>query len=498
MEKDKILLIEPPFYRLFKDTYSLERYPLSLGYLAGAVKKDTDWEVMVYNSDFVSNGERHEVSYLTTTGFENYQNSLKDLSKSIWKEIKEVILEYRPSVVGISVKSQNFTSACIVAKLVKEIDKQITVIVGGPHPSMAGNKLFECSEIDVGVKGEGEKTIVELLKAIEDNNKEFKSINGIVYKKDNRIIETSPREFIKDLGSLSFPYETAREVLKDYEKYPLSAFKYIFTARGCPFNCFFCGSRKIWSRCVRLRPIENIIKEIKSLQEKGLRSLHFANDTFGTNKQHTINLCNALIEHCPKLKWSCETHVTLVNEQVISLMKKAGCYAITIGIESGNNEILRKIRKGFTIETAFSAGELIRKHGIELHTQFMIGLPWETEETIKDTIAAIKKINCETAIYSIFHPYPGTEAFEFCKENKLIDDNYDLSLYNHQSPANCFCLNITPKRFRELASKMEKMIDLKIRRSRIKRIFSFNTIWKIREMGIYPSLKKGIKIFTGK
>src|SRR4030042_447300 len=260
----KILFIEPPFYRLFKNTYSLDRYPLSLGYLTQAVRKNTDWAVMAYNTDFYPGRDPIKVSFLGGIGFDNYLANLKNLSAPIWKEIKTTILEFKPTVVGISAKSQNFTSACIIAKLVKELNENTTVIMGGPHLSMVGREALKCPDIDLAVEGEGEITIVELLNAIERGNG-FDAIKGIVYREDNLIVENSPREFISDLDNLSFPYSYAKEVLKDYGKYSKAAFGYIFATRGCPYDCFFCGSRYIWSRKVRFRSPASVISEIKLL-----------------------------------------------------------------------------------------------------------------------------------------------------------------------------------------------------------------------------------------
>lgn len=493
----KILFIEPPFYRLFKNTYSLDRYPLSLGYLIGAVRKNTNWEVKGYNADFFPQSELMEVSYLANAGFDNYLLNLKNSSASIWREVKAAILEYNPSVVGISAKSQNFTSACIVAKLVKEIDAEIIVIVGGPHPSTAGGEVLKCPQVDLAVKGEGEVSIVELLGAIE-LGKSFDAIKGLIYRKDGLTIENSSRDYIDNLDSLPFSYDYARETLKDFTLYPKAAFAYIFAARGCPYNCFFCGSRNIWSRRVRFRTPENVVEEIKKLQKEGVRLFHFIDDNFGVNKRYINDLCSALIKHCPGIKWDCEFHVNLVEDEAISLMKKAGCFFIQIGVESGNNEILKQMRKNITIEEAYGAARTIKKYGIILQAFFIIGFPQETEQSLNDTIAAMRKINCDVLIYSIFTPYPGTEAFEFCKGQGLIPDNYDVSLYNHQSPANHFCLHIPNARFRMLAAKIEKMVDRKNKVSRIKRIFSLTTFDMMKEMGISQSIKRGLKVLMGK
>lgn len=493
----KILFIEPPFYRLFKNTYSLDRYPLSLGYLTGAVRKNTNWDAAGYNADFSPRSELIEVSYLANVGFDNYLLNLKNLSALIWEEVRRAILEYKPAVVGISAKSQNFTSACIVAKLVKEIDAKIIVIMGGPHPSMVCAEVLKCPEVDLAVIGEGEATIVELLNAIE-SGKNFDLIKGLVYRKNDLIIENPCREFIENLDSLTFPYDAAKGTLKDFADYPKAAFGYIFATRGCPYNCFFCGSRNIWSRRVRFRSPENVVGEIKKLQKEGIRLFHFVDDNFGVNKRYISDLCNALIKHCPGIKWDCEFHVNLVSNEVISLMKKAGCFFIQIGVESGSNEILKQMRKNITIEEAYAAARSIKKHGILLQAFFIIGFPQETEQSLNDTKAAMKKINCDVLIYSIFTPYPRTEAFEFCKEHGLLGENYDVSLYNHQSPANHFCMYIPKDRFRVLASEIEKAVDRKNKINRIKRIFSLTTFDIIKEIGISRSIKKGLKVLMRK
>ncbi len=147
-------------------------------------------------------------------------------------------------------------------------------------------------------------------------------------------------------------------------------------------------------------------------------------------------------------------------------MKKSGCTMIQLGIESGNNQILRAIRKGYTVEEAFEACEVIRRQGIGLETFFMVGFPQETESTLRDTLKAMERVECQKMIYSIFTPYPGTEAFEYCKVKGLIGKSHDPSLHNHQSPANAFCVALPRGVFRSIASEIEQVVDEKNRLAR--------------------------------
>jgi radical SAM superfamily enzyme YgiQ (UPF0313 family) len=400
-------------------------------------------------------------------------------------------------VVGISAKSPNFASACRVAGLVKKVSRDILVVVGGPHVSMVGAEALGCGDIDVGVKGEGERTMVEVLEAVE-GKRGFEGIQGIVYRRGGTVAANRPREFIQDVDELCFPHESAAETLIDYGRYPRTAFKNIFTIRGCAYNCFFCGSRKIWSQKVRMRSPESVVEEIRGLQEMGVRTVHFDDDTFGVTRKHIIDLCYALIQRCPGLRWSCEMHVKLVDEATIALMEAAGCQSILVGIESGNDQILQAMRKHITVAEAVRACEIIKKHDIILQSFFIVGFPQETEETLADTVRVMEEVNCDYLVYSIFTPYPGTEAFAYCQEQGLIGDDYDISRYNHQSPANSFSVRIPPERFRELVGEIEKMVDQRNYLRGIKRTLSLNTFRRIRELGLASSIQKGMRILTGK
>ena len=247
----KIMLIEPPFYRLYHDQHCLVKYPLALGYLSGCIIKNTDWSVQTYNADFNAEKKRFapENEYISGEGFKRYLSSLKDRSMSIWNEVKKSIEEYNPSVIGISAKTQNFISATIVAKIAKEINPSIKVIVGGVHPTMNGSKVLDCKNIDFLCIAEGENTIVELLLALEKNT-ELNLVDGIVFRNNGKIVSTKPRTYVQDLDTLDFPLINAPKVLKDFDKYPKESFVTFLVLEVVPTHVLFvnqnrCGLEKL-------------------------------------------------------------------------------------------------------------------------------------------------------------------------------------------------------------------------------------------------------------
>jgi radical SAM superfamily enzyme YgiQ (UPF0313 family) len=492
-----ILLVEPPFNRLFKNTYSLDRFPLALGYLSGVIREQTGWTVAAYNADFSSLAEPLKYGYLSGEGFRNYRRALADESAGIWAEVRSVLTERRPGVVGISSKSQNFASACRVARIAKEVDPAVIVVVGGPHASMVGADVLKCPDIDVAVQGEGERTVVELLRAIEAGG-DLGGVAGIACRGPAGVVQTPPRPFIDDLDALPVPHAHAPEVLVGHRQYPVTAFKYVFATRGCPYQCTFCGSHRIWSRRVRFRSPENVAAEIQGLQKMGLRLVHFDDDTFGIDRGYIARLCDAIASRCPGVRWSCELHVKLVDAPTLSRMKAAGCYSVQLGIESGNDEVLRGIRKNCTIQEALAAASLIKSAGLELTAFFMVGFPQETEQTLRDTLSAMEQVRADTVVFSIFTPYPGTEAFEQCRSSGLIADDFDVSLYNHHSPENCFSVHIPRDRFGELVRQAEKTTDRRNARSRLRRVLSGTTWARIRELGLLGSLRKAARTFLGR
>ena len=390
-------------------------------------------------------------------------------------------------------KSQNYSAACVVAKIVKSINSRIVVIVGGPHATLTKADVLT-KYIDIGVIGEGEETLLDILDSIE-GVKKLSSINGIVYRKNNQNIKTPSRSFISNLDVSLHPINVAKKILIDYEKYPKKSFRNIFASRGCPYKCSFCSTQYIWGGKVRYRSVDNIISEIGDITKLDINYVLFCDDIFGVDKPFTKKLCFAIKKEFPKLKWGCEMHVNLVNNEIIAIMKSAGCIDISIGVESGNNNILKLINKNITIERAFSAAKIIKRNKINLYAFFIVGHPHETKETLDDTISAITSFPCNNIIYSIFTPYVGTELFKYCLSKNIVSKDFDVSLYNHQSPKNHFCPNIDKSYFQKRLHELEKKISRINSKRKIKMYLSISGILKIKELGLRRCLSGFCHLF---
>lgn len=385
--KIRVLLIRPPLAKPLSDIDTMNQ-SLGLAYLAAVLEK-----------------EGFPVKIIETLIL-GYQQ------KEIIKEAKK----FKPTIIGLSSTTREFPAALKLASNLKKHLKKCLTIIGGPHVTVTPKQTIKHKCFDFAVLGEGEETIIELVKALEKDKKDLTQIKGIALKKGKRIIITPPQPFIKNLDTIPFP---ARHLLPPLERYRPTPVSYrnlpvgtIMTSRGCPFRCTFCA-RNVFGTQVRLRSPKNVVDEIEILVKKyGAREIRVWDDTFNLDPSRVIEICKEILKRKLVFSWACQARVNFVNSRMFHWMKKAGCWQISYGIESGNQAILNKVKKGITLKMAQAAVAKTKKAGIEAKCYFMVGLPDETEETMQDTIDFAKKIDPDIATFCITLPFPGTEIYQ--------------------------------------------------------------------------------------
>ncbi len=391
----KILLIHPKF-----ETHIIVP-SLGLGYLAASLK-EAGHEVMLLDC------------LLKNIGLEEFRNILSN---------------EKPDFVGVNAMTTYYSSSL---KYIAEAKKQgIITCMGGPHITSLPEKALLESKTDFIVVGEGDKTIVSLVNAIE-NGESFNNIKGIGFKDNDKIIINPRAELIDDLDSLPFP---AWDLMKP-ETYPIAphgAFVKRFpvaaitTTRGCQFNCSFCASKTTWLQKLRFRDPKKIVDEIEMLNKKfGVKEFHFEDDNFTSKRSHALEVCKEIIIRKLDIVWACPNGVRIdkLDEELLRYMKKSGCYLLAFGIESGNQRILNNVNKHLKLEIVPEVLKLVKKEGIETWGFFILGLPGETYSSATDTINFAVNNKFDRAQFCIFTPLPGSSFFYEWANDKR-DFNWD-------------------------------------------------------------------------
>jgi len=340
------------------------------------------------------------------------------------QEIVEQTKKYSPDWVGISSLTPTIHRSVEVANEIKKYNSDIRIVFGGPHVSQYSlETLVQYNSVDVAVVGEGEYTLLELVKNNKPDN-----VKGVVFKNGQDIITNERREPVMNLDDLPFP---ARHLLPmDLYESGVSLSKRkpqatMITSRGCPYNCSFC-SKTVFGRTYRVRSPKNVVEEIEYLiDEYKVKEISFWDDIWGLDRSWAVNVCNLLIEKKLDLTWSCESRVNLVDLEKLRLMKKAGCWNIFFGIETGNQDLLDLINKGTTLEQARNAVKWAKKAGIEVRANFMLALPGETPEKAMKTIKFAKELNADFVKFNITTPYPDTKLYEQAKEYGTLEQSLD-------------------------------------------------------------------------
>lgn len=471
----KILLINPPNSVEDKSDFVVNIFqPLGLAYIAAVLEKNK-YKVKILDA--------------LALGFANERviNGKRVVGLS-YSEIKKRIKAFRPDLVGIAVPfSFQLDEAHKVAALVKEVSHKIIVVTGGTHSTIQPEEMIKDKNVNYVIRGEGEYAFLELVTAIQEK-RQITNLKGLSYKnKTGRIIHNLRSGPIKNLDDLPLP---ARHLLP-MDKYFEAAKKgrviegllafgkkrtSIFTSRGCPFTCTFCSVHLTMTRVWRGRSPANVIKEIKECVEKyDIKYFDILDDNFALDLNRAKEICRLIIEENLKIKWSTPNGIRAddIDEELIILMKKAGCIQIKVAPESGNQEVVNRIiKKNLNLNKVKEVVTLCRKHKLSVEAFFVIGFPEETEKNLWDTInyaKELRKLGCDYCYFFIATPYYGTEMYQNAVANGYLDES-EYCLSNVFTTTDRFLMK-SPN------FSSDRLLELKKIAAQINPLLTKNRIW---------------------
>ncbi len=355
----------------------------------------------------------------------------------------DIVKRIKPNIVGITVAITTFKEASEITTHLRENNFSGRIIWGGAFPTLYWKECFELNqEIDIIVIGEGEETITELCKHI-DSSKDFSDkdrIPGIAFRQNGNIFLNENRSYIKDLDKLNIAFDKFSILNRipnplEYRRLPHAQ---LLTSRGCPFNCAFCHKPVLGSG-YRFESAQKTYNNIKKLiDEYGIKSIGFLDDTFTLRKNRVYELCDRIVNNNIKIDFNIKTRLDLVDYNMLKRMKKAGLWMLGFGVESASQESLNLLKKGIRIEQIESAIRYCKELKIKVRASFMINIPGETYEMMDDTIKFAQKLNPFAASFNITTPLPHTELYQICKtkghlaKGGIIDnaDNIDYSTFD--------------------------------------------------------------------
>ena len=411
--------------------------------------------------------------------------------------LQTLLEDFKPQVVGITAVTMTFDNAIGVLEDIKHMDPNILTVMGGPHVSFCARDTLQAfPQLDVIVLGEGEGTIVELILSYE-NDRAWAGIDGIAYRNGTEICLTAKRDPIEKLDELPFP---------DRRLLPLGRYRALgmpislTTSRGCPYKCIFCVGRKMVGGRIRYRSADNIVDELEYLSTLNFHQINIADDLFTANKNHCNAVCDEIINRGLQLRWTSFARVDTVSEAVLKKMKAAGCRAVSFGIESANPQILKTIRKGITLQQVEDAVHMCKKAEITPFASFILGLPGETPQTVKETIEfanRLKKLGLSYGFH-LLAPFPGTEVRESSERYGINILTNDWSQY-HANRAIVETPSVDHKMLDDIVVKWEAEYDdylSEIQALMGKDEATETEIWEVKNLErivlIYDLMMKGV------
>jgi radical SAM superfamily enzyme YgiQ (UPF0313 family) len=394
----KVTLVNPPTTTTLETVskLGLKAPPLGLAYIAATLER-----------------EGVDVTIIDAT--------VSDMSH---QELGKVLHGNHPDVIGVTSTTSTIYDAMKTVMIARENCPDSVTVMGGCHITFTPvETMMACPHLDMGVIGEGEATMSDLLKAVE-GRKPLSEVDGIVYRRGGEIIRNRPRRLIENLDEIPFP---ARHLLP-LDKYTVlgerTPLGNIITSRGCPFQCIFCSSSQFYGRRFRARSPKNVVDEMEETATKyGIRSLEILDDTFTVDKKRAQGIAEEIIARGLEVYWAFGSRADLITRDLLHLFKKAGCFIFYLGVESGSEKVLKTLKKGITLDQVRAAIKWAKEAGLETVGSFIIGTPGETKEDVMRTFKFARESGVDFAQFTAMTPYPGTEIYEMAKEEGLLTTN---------------------------------------------------------------------------
>lgn len=455
----KVVLINPPITTNLETAsiLGLKAPPLGLAYIAGVLEK-----------------EGYDVKIIDAPAL--------DISN---EKLGAMLKKESPDVIGVTSTTPTIYDAVKAIITAKRSCPYTITVMGGYHITFLPEEtMMMCPALDIGVIGEGEATMVDLLKSLEEK-KPMSEVDGIVYRKDGKIVRNRPRKLIENLDEIPFP---ARHLLP-LDRYTILGEKRrlgnVMTSRGCPFSCIFCSSSLFYGRRFRARSPKNVVDEIEELVYKyKIRSIEIVDDAFTINLKRAWEIAKEIINRGLDIWWACGARVDLVTKELLKMFKRAGCEVIYYGIESGSEKVLKILKKGITLEQVKKAVKWAKEVGMEVVGSFIIGTPGETKEDVMKTINFAKNCDIDFAQFTAMTPYPGTEVYEIAKREGLLLTK-DWSKYTTILPV---------MKTKELSAKeISLLIEKAYRAFYLRPKFIIKQLMKGRLKWIFPVIKNYLR-----
>ncbi len=345
-------------------------------------------------------------------------------------QILDRITSEKPDLIGMTATILTISTVHELSRHIKEKFPETLLVIGGPQLCSAPERTMADGTYDLGIVGEGEDTTLELAKAMMEGLEDFSHINGLIIKKGGKLKFTPPRSYIKNLDYLPFPARHLYPPLHKYKPVPASYIKkpvgLMISSRGCPYQCIFCD-RKVFGNAFRAHSPKYVVDEMEHvINVHGAKEIRFMDDTFTMDIKRVDQICDEIFKRKIKVPWTCLTRVNTVNLDILKKMKRAGCWQVIYGIESGDDRILNIIKKGVTVEQNARGIRLAKQAGLNVRATFVFGIPGETLHTMKKTVDFAKKMNLDVVNFFTVILFPGNELYAIAKrEGKILHENYD-------------------------------------------------------------------------